>query len=541
MSVKIRHNFLKELIGKGSSSCVYKVVNLLTNNIYAIKESLSEEVEFLFKNEINIFQQFKNECPYIVHFYNYLMFPKKIKLELEYCQYGSLRDLIKLAKQKNIILTEYEISSIIYMVLNGLNFMHNANIINRDLKCKNILVNKEGVAKLCDFGISLFSQKDMTPHENVGSPYWMAPEMINRQKYGKTIDIWSLGITCIELAEYEPPYINYGKKEVLTKIRKNPPKGLRNPKQWSNEFNDFVSKCLKINKFTRPSCEELLQHDFITILDKKKLNRQLIILQFLSKIGCRVIYSKKNVSNITSSSPIKFYNNNKSFNTGSLFHVKKNIKNTIEINHNKSRKSPHNLILSFEKNLIKKLNLNNNQIYKKLNYNNLTRNSAMRKFIIESKKIKGLKSLNNAFEQTFYCKNRRKLNEDSLDSEYLNHKINLSLHNLSNLKNKKNIIFNKSILSNLNMEKEDNTPEKYYINNDKNSYFNKIEISESIPINKVTKTINLGENYINVKKIININNNISKNIINYRDRNRNMMRTKILQNFKKKNYSYTFL
>lgn len=96
-----KQNIIRELIGKGSSACVYKVVNLENNEIYALKQSLTKEVEFLFKNEINIFKKFKNECPYIVHFYNYLLLPTQINLELEYCQYGSLRDLLKGKKKKN--------------------------------------------------------------------------------------------------------------------------------------------------------------------------------------------------------------------------------------------------------------------------------------------------------------------------------------------------------------------------------------------------------------------------------------------------------
>jgi serine/threonine protein kinase len=141
------------------------------------------------------------------------------------------------------------------MVLNGLDFMHEKSLINRDIKCKNILVNKEGLAKLCDFGISQIYQKDLYPKNKAGSPYWMAPELINMQKYNKSIDVWSLGITCIELAEYEPPYINYDKNEALEKIKKNPPRGLSHPNQWSNEFNQFVRSCLNVNKFKRPNCK----------------------------------------------------------------------------------------------------------------------------------------------------------------------------------------------------------------------------------------------------------------------------------------------
>ena len=286
-----KRNIIKELIGKGSSALVYKIIDLINNKIYAVKESLSKEAEFLFKNEINIFSTFQNLNPYIIHFYNYKILPNKISLELEYCQYGSLRDLLKKAKKRRIHLTENEISAIIYMVLNGLNFMHEKNLINRDIKCKNILVNKDGLAKLCDFGISQIYQKDLYPKNKAGSPYWMSPELINMQKYNKSVDIWSLGITCIELAEYEPPYINYDKSEALEKIKKNPPKGLSFPKKWSYEFNNFVRLCLNVNKYQRPNCQELLEHDFMGEKEDCE-NKFLVIGELVALVYCESIQNQ---------------------------------------------------------------------------------------------------------------------------------------------------------------------------------------------------------------------------------------------------------
>ena len=324
-----RFTIIRELIGKGSSALVYKIIDLINNKIFAAKESLSKEALFLFKNEISIFNKFQNRNPYIVHFYNYKILPNKINLDLEYCQYGSLRDLLKKAKKKKIKLTENELSAIIYMVLNGLDFMHENGIINRDIKCKNILVNKDGLAKLCDFGISqIINKVDLIPKNKAGSPYWMAPELINMQKYNKSIDIWSLGITCIELAEYEPPYINYDKSEALNKIKKNPPKGLSFPGKWSKEFNDFVKKCLIINKFKRPTCKELLKHDFIKNIDNKKLSRELIILQMLSKIGCKVIYNKKTALvkniNLNLNNPNNSSNNNNNYFSKTFYNTNNN-------------------------------------------------------------------------------------------------------------------------------------------------------------------------------------------------------------------------
>ena len=568
-------NILKELIGKGSSSCVYKIINLVNNKIYALKESLSQEVEFLFKNEINIFKQFKNECPYIVQFYNYLLLPNQINLELEYCQYGSLRDLLKKAKKKKIHLNELEISSIIYMVLHGLNFMHKKNLINRDIKCKNILVNKEGVAKLCDFGISQIYKKDSYCKHKAGSPYWMAPELINRQKYDKSIDIWSLGITCIELAEYEPPYIAFDKNEALIRIKKSPPKGLNNPRGWSFEFNDFISKCLKLNRFDRPTCEELLEHDFINNIDKKKLNRKLIILQFLSKVGCKVLYSRKNVS--FKANHLNEYFSKTFYNTKNKFRPKNPLDNYNKQNmlnyhsrHNNELTLDYSIKNSFNYNNDIDINNKNRLAYRKLTSENSPEPN-FKKFIVRSKILqkniinlnkKGLNELNDSEQYDIYSS---PVNKSVVNHRYMKTRNNfqknaytnpnLNLEDSYNIKEKENQNQNENLynykgkrlfmgrlkypknMSNLSFNNSLNNSDINFINYKRT--INPGENEDNININEEKelryscynpnisnlnikqmpnnhKTINIGENYINVKKIININNNISRNIINVR-------------------------
>ena len=413
-----KYNKIKELIGKGSSALVYKIVDLINNKIYAVKESLVKEALFLFKNEINIFNIFQNKNPYLVHFYNYKILPQKINLELEYCQYGSLRDLLKKAKKKGIKLTENEISSIIYMVLNGLNFMHENDIINRDIKSKNILINKEGLCKLCDFGISQITKQDLIAKNKAGSPYWMAPELINLKKYNKSIDIWSLGITCIELAEYEPPYINYDKNEALNKIKKNPPKGLSYPNKWSEEFNDFVEKCLIVNRFKRPTCKGLLQHEFIKNLDKKRLNRKLIILQMLSKIGYKVIYNKKNIiikSNNVKNEKDNFNDfNNNVYLSKTFYNTKKNF---FKPKNNFFKENENDLNLNNDENDINNNNDNSNK--------NKSIKSNLKKFNLQSK-ILQKKIINLKYE------NFKDLNDSSSDNYRFNHNKSPSIYRYMN-------------------------------------------------------------------------------------------------------------
>jgi len=530
-----KYNIIKELIGKGSSALVYKIIDLITNKIYAVKESLSKEAEFLFKNEINIFNKFQNRNPYIIHFYNYKILPNKISLELEYCQYGSLRDLLKIAKKKKIHLTENEISSIIYMVLNGLDFMHEKSLINRDIKCKNILVNKEGLAKLCDFGISQIYQKDLYPKNKAGSPYWMAPELINMQKYNKSIDVWSLGITCIELAEYEPPYINYDKNEALEKIKKNPPRGLSHPNQWSNEFNQFVRSCLNVNKFKRPNCKELLEYDFIKNLDKKKLNRKLIILQMLSRLGCKVIYNRKtpvikidkenNINNLFSKT---FYNtkNNFFFRTNkNFFNKNKIIEELDEDNNDKNYKINSNL---------KNFNLQSKILQKKIinlkydNFKKLNDSDNLEQERIKSPLInKYMNSNNNNYNN--------RLSNHTINISLLNESINFIKDKNQENNNEPRNFFMGRVKRNLKRRNDQNfsynksfniSEYNYNINEENNNNYIKNEIKE-IRYNpkvikmqkkqKLNKTLNAQENkYINnySGNFLNLNNINKKRNIN---------------------------
>ena len=579
IEINEKPKILKELIGKGSSSCVYKVINLVNNQIYALKESLSKDVEFLFKNEKNIFKLFKNECPYIIQFYNYILLPEQINLELEYCQYGSLRDILKRARKKKIHLNEYEISSIIYMVLKGLDFMHKKNLINRDIKCKNILVNKDGIAKLCDFGISQIYKEGSYSRHKAGSPYWMAPELIRHQNYDKGIDIWSLGITCIELAEYEPPYIKYDKEKALKKIKNSPPRGLLNPEMWSREFNDFIGQCLRVNRLERPSCEDLLQHDFITIIDKKKLNRKLIILQFLSKVGFKILYSKKNISNFKSNlnpNPNELFRKT-FYNTKNKFKQENPLDNSNYKEGNNSNIKINKYQLSLDYGLKNKFNyndieLNNNNInnnnnkyvYRKTNQNSPESN--MKKFIIQSQILQknnmnlGRKDpyelndseqydvysspINKSIQHNRYSKTRNKYQRNTYTNSKIEDSFNIKekgnnnpndihyqrssdkklfLGRLKYPKGINSLSFNNS----LNNSELNNVYHKRTINpneNEKNINDNDIlryscynpnicNIKINHPKN-LNKTINIGQNYINVKKIININNNISRNIIN---------------------------
>jgi serine/threonine protein kinase len=211
------------------------------------------------KKEINILREC--DSPYILRYYGSYLKDNKVWIIIEYCDAGSVLDLMKITKKT---LNEEQIASITQMVLKGLKFLHSNKKIHRDIKAGNILLNHDGFAKLADFGVSAqlcdsFSKKN----SRIGTPYWMSPEVIQKSEYDFSTDIWSLGVTCIELAEGEPPYSNIKPLQAMMMIVKNPPQGLSNHDSWSEEFNDFINKCLNKYPEKRPNVDELLNHPFI--------------------------------------------------------------------------------------------------------------------------------------------------------------------------------------------------------------------------------------------------------------------------------------
>ena len=454
-------------IGKGSSCQVYTVLNKSDNKLYAIKESSSKENEDIIKNEVSVFKILNNESPYIVHFYDFFEGKNEknkpcLCIQIEYCEYGSIREILKKAKKKNIKISELEISAIIYHVLQGIDFIHKKKLVNRDIKGRNILVGKNGSVKLCDFGICKKYIKNGMKKYRGGSPYWMAPEILKKEEYFQNIDIWALGITCIELAEYEPPYSKYSPEEVLKKIIKNPPKGLAQPEMWSYEFNDFVKKCLELDKNKRPSAEELLKHDFIVNLDKKNLNKNLIIYKFLIKCGYKVLYNKKeripknlclnkinnlnifDINNIYNSNDKKnaFYkkinNNNMLLDEGLRLKLKLkfNETNINSFSNRKKNSNDINMIYINDKNQreLSPLVVNRQQIRKSVQYRNNKIKSVNKKIYIRPQSLEKVNINTNSTEENDknIIKNENKIN-------YIPYKTsNSNINNINNTNSKEN-------------------------------------------------------------------------------------------------------
>ncbi|XP_011917018.1 serine/threonine-protein kinase 3 isoform X4 [Macaca nemestrina] len=174
-------------------------------------------------------------------------------------------------------LTEDEIATILKSTLKGLEYLHFMRKIHRDIKAGNILLNTEGHAKLADFGVAGQLTDTMAKRNTViGTPFWMAPEVIQEIGYNCVADIWSLGITSIEMAEGKPPYADIHPMRAIFMIPTNPPPTFRKPELWSDDFTDFVKKCLVKNPEQRATATQLLQHPFIKNAKPVSILRDLI-------------------------------------------------------------------------------------------------------------------------------------------------------------------------------------------------------------------------------------------------------------------------
>lgn len=181
---------------------------------------------------------------------------------MEYCGAGSVSDIMRLRKKT---MSEGEIATILSDTLKGLEYLHLRLKIHRDIKAGNILLNSEGHAKLADFGVAGQLTDTMSKRNTViGTPFWMAPEVIEEIGYDCVADIWSLGITALEMAEGKPPYGDIHPMRAIFMIPQKPPPSFRDPDRWSTEFIDFVSLCLVKNPEERATAGDLLQHVFIS-------------------------------------------------------------------------------------------------------------------------------------------------------------------------------------------------------------------------------------------------------------------------------------
>ncbi|XP_054266181.1 serine/threonine-protein kinase 3-like isoform X2 [Macrosteles quadrilineatus] len=259
-------------LGEGSYGSVYKALHKESGQVLAIKQvPVDTDLQEIIK-EISIMQQC--DSPYVVKYYGSYFKNTDLWIVMEYCGAGSVSDIMRLRKKT---LSEEEIATILCDTLKGLEYLHLRRKIHRDIKAGNILLNTEGHAKLADFGVAGQLTDTMAKRNTViGTPFWMAPEVIQEIGYDCVADMWSLGITALEMAEGKPPYGDIHPMRAIFMIPTKPPPSFREPDQWSPEFIDFVSRCLVKNPEERATASEMLHHEFIGAAKQPTILSQMI-------------------------------------------------------------------------------------------------------------------------------------------------------------------------------------------------------------------------------------------------------------------------
>ncbi|XP_075042906.1 serine/threonine-protein kinase PAK 4 isoform X1 [Mixophyes fleayi] len=251
-------NFIK--IGEGSTGIVCIATIKSSGKMVAVKKMdlrKQQRRELLF-NEVVIMRDYQHEN--VVEMYNSYLVGDELWVVMEFLEGGALTDIVTHTR-----MNEEQIAAVCVSVLKALSVLHAQGVIHRDIKSDSILLTHDGRVKLSDFGFCAQVNKEVPRRKSlVGTPYWMAPELISRLPYGPEVDIWSLGIMVIEMVDGEPPYFNEPPLKAMKMIRDNMPPKLKNVQKISPLLKGFVDRLLVREPSQRATANELLKHPFLT-------------------------------------------------------------------------------------------------------------------------------------------------------------------------------------------------------------------------------------------------------------------------------------
>lgn len=249
-------------IGEGAAGEVFVATNIKTGNKVALKKmALNDESMELLITEILIMKTSKH--PNIVEFIDSYVVRDQIWVAMEYMGSGCLTEVIDQAD--SCPMSEAQMAYVALESCKALHYIHTLHRVHRDIKSDNLLISETGEIKIADFGYAAqLTQRKQKRNTVVGTPYWMAPELIRGMDYDTKVDIWSLGIMMMEMAEGEPPYMEFPPLRALFLITTKGIPDLKEAHSWSPEFQDFLRLCLAKNTSDRPEAAALLKHPFLS-------------------------------------------------------------------------------------------------------------------------------------------------------------------------------------------------------------------------------------------------------------------------------------
>ena len=245
-----------EKLGSGAEGTVCLALNKLRGIQVAQKtiDLKKQDRKGMLLMELKVLKHLKHKN--LINFIECYLVDSELSVMMEYLAGGPLTSVVT-----KCVMQEDQIAAVCNEILQGLKYLHENNILHRDIKSDNVLLGIDGSVKLIDFGFS--ARVKETRRTMVGTPYWMAPEVINMQNYGMKMDIWAFGITVLEMRDGEPPYFDKEPMVAMGLIARHGNPKITNWDNYSSEFPDFVEKCLQTRPEHRLSAEELLSHKFL--------------------------------------------------------------------------------------------------------------------------------------------------------------------------------------------------------------------------------------------------------------------------------------